>query len=113
MTSKRQLYYLISFVLLASSVAYAQESGEDVTDHYHENLDSLIDWEFAKQKALAIIKEQEACGGSCSKDQNNHIPIDDYLMMGRMKNGQWVAGYKTDTKAASLVDEGINEPIIH
>jgi hypothetical protein len=34
-------------------------------------------------------------------------------MMGRMKNGQWVDGYKTDTKAASLVDEGINEPIIH
>jgi hypothetical protein len=62
----RSLYYLISLGLLASSVALADT--DEVTDHYHENLDSLIDWNFAREKALAIIKEQEACGGSCSKD---------------------------------------------
>jgi FkbM family methyltransferase len=34
-------------------------------------------------------------------------------MLGRLKNGQWIAVYKTDIKGNSLVDEGINEPIIH
>jgi FkbM family methyltransferase len=39
--------------------------------------------------------------------------LNDYLMMGRLKNGQWIVVYKTDIKGNSLVDEGINEPIIH